>query len=57
MDWNDRQRVGFVLAHEMAHIRRFDGISKGLLAAALCIHWFNPMVWVMYCLLYTSRCV
>ncbi len=48
MDWNDRQRVGFVLAHEMAHIRRFDGISKGLLAAALCIHWFNPMVWVMY---------
>lgn len=48
MDWNDRQRVGFVLAHEIAHIRRVDGISKGLLAAALCIRWFYPMVWVMY---------
>ena len=51
MDWQDTRRVAFVLAHEMAHIRRFDGLTKWLLAAALCIHWFNPLVWAMYVLM------
>ena len=40
-------RLAFVLTHEMAHIRRFDALSKLLLAAAACLHWFNPLVWVM----------
>lgn len=38
----------FVLSHEYAHIRRFDAVFKLLLAAALCVHWFNPLVWAMY---------
>ncbi|HIV36308.1 MAG TPA: peptidoglycan DD-metalloendopeptidase family protein, partial [Candidatus Negativibacillus faecipullorum] len=29
---------------------RFDCVSKLLLSAALCLHWFNPLVWVMYVL-------
>jgi hypothetical protein len=43
--WSDeRQRI--VLAHELAHIRRHDGLV--LLAAELlrAAHWFNPFVWV-----------
>lgn len=40
----------YVLTHEYVHIRRFDCVSKMLLAAALCLHWFNPLVWVMYLL-------
>ena len=24
--------------------------GKSLLAAGLCLHWFNPLVWVMYAL-------
>ena len=40
----------YVLTHEYVHIRRFDCVSKLLLSAALCLHWFNPLVWVMYVL-------
>ena len=39
-----------VLEHEYTHIRRFDPLRKGLLALGLCLHWFNPLVWVMYAL-------
>jgi len=38
----------YVLEHEYVHIRRFDAALKLVLTAALCIHWFNPLVWVMY---------
>ncbi len=36
-----------VLAHEAAHIRRLDILKKYLFAAALCVQWFNPLVWLM----------
>jgi len=49
-DWNDRDTLKFVLAHEYMHIRHLDVVVKIVLAAALCVHWFNPMVWVMYVL-------
>lgn len=47
-DWSDTKKLQYILTHEYVHIRRFDGGIKLLLAAALCIHWFNPLVWVMY---------
>ena len=47
--YNDEQ-LSFILAHELAHIRRFDTLTKWFLAALVCVHWFNPMVWVMYIL-------
>lgn len=50
MDWTDEGRLAFILTHEMAHIRRFDALWKWVLAAMLCLHWFNPLVWVMYVL-------
>lgn len=46
----DREALSCVLSHEFEHIRRFDAVRKGLLAAALCLHWFNPFVWAMYVL-------
>ena len=46
----DQGTFACVLAHEHEHIRRFDALRKVFLAAALCLHWFNPMVWVMYVL-------
>lgn len=42
--------LNFILTHEWVHIRRFDCATKILLTAALCIHWMNPLVWVMYLL-------
>lgn len=50
MDLTDTETLGCVLAHEYTHIRRFDTLRKGLLALALCLHWFNPLVWTMYVL-------
>ena len=41
----------YVLEHEYVHIKRYDSITKLLVTAIVCIHWFNPMVWVMYILL------
>lgn len=49
-DWNDEKTLQYVLAHEFVHIRRFDSITKVILLIALCVHWFNPFVWVMYIL-------
>lgn len=47
-DWADTDRLRYVLTHEYVHIRRFDGAIKFLLTIALCVHWFNPLVWVMF---------
>ncbi len=46
-DWKDEKTLGYILAHEYGHIRRLDGLKKPVLAAAVCLHWFNPLVWVM----------
>jgi len=40
----------FILAHEQHHIRRGDHIIKLLAYLALCIHWFNPLVWLAFAL-------
>lgn len=37
-----------VVAHERAHIARLDHWWKPLGYAILCVHWFNPLVWVAY---------
>ena len=36
----------YILLHERRHIRNFDPVVKLLFFGALCIHWFNPLVWV-----------
>ena len=50
LDRYDQAALKYVLTHEYVHIRRFDAITKILFAFVLCIHWFNPLVWVMYVL-------
>lgn len=47
LDPEDALRLPYVLSHELVHIRRFDVAWKALLAAAACVHWFNPLVWLM----------
>lgn len=41
----------YILAHERVHIKRGDHIVKLIAMAALCLHWFNPLVWVSYLLM------
>lgn len=47
-DWKDTQQLQYILYHEYTHIRHFDTLKKLLFTLALCIHWFNPLVWIMY---------
>lgn len=41
---------GFIILHEQTHIRRLDHVMKIVAFAALCIHWFNPLVWLAFTL-------
>ena len=50
VDWDDTDTLNYVLTHEYVHIRRFDAVTKLTLTTAVCVHWFNPAVWVMYVL-------
>ena len=50
IDDENTSLLTYTLTHEYVHIRRFDMASKMMFAAVLCVHWFNPLVWVMYIL-------
>ncbi len=49
-DWKNIEQLRYIFSHEYVHIYRFDTITKLIATYALCIHWFNPFVWVMYIL-------
>lgn len=36
-----------VLCHELWHIKRRDNLFKLFCCIAVCLHWFNPAVWLM----------
>ncbi len=38
----------YVLAHEGVHLSRRDPLWKALAFLALCLHWFNPLVWAAF---------
>ena len=40
----------YIIQHEKHHIRRCDHIIKPLAFVAVCIHWFNPLVWLAFAL-------
>lgn len=45
-DWSSKE-LECVLTHEYTHIRHLDSLSKLILLAAACLHWFNPLAWGM----------
>ncbi|MBE6658262.1 MAG: M56 family metallopeptidase [Ruminococcaceae bacterium] len=38
----------YVLAHEGVHLRRRDPLWKTLWFLALCLHWYNPLIWAAF---------
>jgi len=50
-NWANINELEYILAHELVHIQRFDSLTKIVMVAALCIHWFNPIVWA-FCFLF-----
>lgn len=47
LDFGNQELVRHILTHEAMHIRRKDNLMKLVMMAALCLHWYNPLVWVM----------
>ena len=45
MEWQERS---YILLHERIHIKRGDHVWRILAYAALCLHWFNPLVWMAF---------
>ena len=41
---------GYIIAHERCHIKRKDHFFRLLGYLALCLHWFNPLVWLAFSL-------
>lgn len=50
IDLNDSKLLNHIMAHEYYHIKRKDTLWKILFTIALCLHWFNPMIWIMFIL-------
>ncbi|MDE6202525.1 MAG: M56 family metallopeptidase [Lachnospiraceae bacterium] len=46
----NEKETGLCLRHELVHIINHDNLKKLAAHGALCLHWFNPLVWVMYLL-------
>ena len=44
---NKPQDVEMILRHELMHFKRYDIWYKLLVRAALSMHWFNPLIWIM----------
>jgi len=42
--WSE-EKLRLVLAHEMAHVMRRDGIIELMVNLATLMYWFNPLVW------------
>ncbi len=44
----DRETESYVLMHERTHLKRGDHLVKLFAFGLLCVHWFNPFVWVAF---------
>lgn len=38
----------YIILHERTHIKRFDHVIKIVGFLTLCVHWFNPLVWIAF---------
>lgn len=46
-----QREQNYIMLHEQTHIKRFDYLIKPLAFLVLCVHWFNPLVWVSFILM------
>ena len=47
-DFADPEQLRHIYLHELCHVRHLDVLRRYLMLLALAVHWFNPLVWVMY---------
>lgn len=44
---DDEMELRLVIRHELVHLGRHDLWLKAVAMAATCVHWFNPIVWML----------
>ncbi|MGI8603101.1 MAG: M56 family metallopeptidase [Verrucomicrobiales bacterium] len=42
-----RDELWHIFLHELAHVRCADVLLNWLIIAARCLHWFNPVAWII----------
>lgn len=47
IDLDNQSELDYIIQHEMVHIKKKDTLVKMLYLLARCIHWFNPLVYLM----------
>lgn len=47
MDFKQTTLLRHIFAHETMHIKHKDNLLKAFLILVLCLHWYNPLVWIM----------
>ena len=43
----DEKELSYIFAHELTHYKQGDMFYKWLIQIAVCIHWFNPFVYLL----------
>ena len=46
----DGENLRQVIAHEKAHLRRLDNVTKAAAFILAAVYWFNPAIWLAYIL-------
>jgi len=49
-----KEDQNYILIHEQIHIRRKDHVIKTIAFLIVSIHWFNPLVWIVFKLMNTD---
>lgn len=44
----EEESLPYIIKHECAHQKRKDYLTKPAAFVLLCIHWFNPCIWLAY---------
>lgn len=47
----EESSMAYIIAHEQAHLKRRDHLTKLLAFLILSVYWFNPLIWIAYILL------
>ena len=55
LDTLETPEIRHVLLHELGHARRRDLLAQWLCSLVCCVHWFNPLVWLLARLARTDR--
>lgn len=47
MDFGNTELLRHIFAHETMHIKRKDNYVKTAMLIAICLNWYNPLIWIM----------